>query len=550
MSSIVEEILSRADIVEIISSYYPLKKAGKNYRTHCPFHPERNPSFTVSPEKQIFHCFGCGVGGNVINFIMLEEKVEWKEAVRILAEKLGISLKEWKGENTLYSLMEKASIVFRKFLLKPEGKSAFEYLEKRGVSLEISERFKLGYAPPVNWLKELEDFSSQDLIKGGLALEREKEIYPYFRNRVIFPIFSLTGKIIAFGGRTLEEIEPKYLNSPDTPIFQKGRILYGLNFAKQEMMKKKEAILVEGYMDFLSLFQEGYENICACLGTSLTENQALLISRYAEKVNLLFDPDEAGEKATLRAIEMFWKAGVVPRVVVLPQGYDPDSFVKERGKEGMDRMISQSEDGLEFYLSKLQKIEERNLTRILEKCFQAWEEMKEIWRRDEFLEKSAHLLSLSLQTVKDMWVSYRKKRKFYLPNVQQLPPSSEIHLLSLLLNFPEERQNIISKLPMELISDSTIKGIIEKLGEVEEEINIPNFFEKLSEEEKRVLSGVLMKEIPHKDPLKEANDCIEKLKQREIGRLKMEISHLEKEGKWEKVVETLKRLDELKRRRV
>ena len=257
MPSRLEDILSRADIVEIISSYYPLQKAGKNYRTHCPYHPEKKPSFTVSPDKQIFHCFGCGVGGNVINFIMLEERVEWWEAVKILAEKLGIPWEEKKDKNvsSLYEITEKASLLFQKYLLGPQGKHAYEYLEKRGVNLGIQEELKLGYAPPTNWLTYWDKEKFPLLVKAGLALEREGEIFPYFRNRIIFPIFNLSGRIVAFGGRTLEDAEPKYLNSPETPIFEKGRTLYGLHLTRREIQEKGEVILVEGYMDFLTLYQ-------------------------------------------------------------------------------------------------------------------------------------------------------------------------------------------------------------------------------------------------------------------------------------------------------
>ncbi len=550
--SIVEEILSRADIVDIISSYYPLKKVGKNYRTHCPFHHEKKASFTVSPEKQIFHCFGCGVGGNVINFIMLQEKVDRREAIRILAEKLGIKMgKENVVTNSLYKLLEKVSQIFHDFLFSPIGKKAYNYLEERGVKRESIEKFYLGYAPQgKNWLEELRKKEKiENLIKSGLLLEKDGEIFPYFRDRVIFPIFNLSGKVIGFGGRIIGEGEPKYLNSPETPLFEKGKILYGLNISRQEILSEKTGILVEGYMDLLSLYQGGIRNVFASLGTSFTSYQTSLIKRYADKVIILYDPDEAGKDAALRALESLWNEGIKGKVAILPSGKDPDLYLRRNGKEKLLELLGNAKEGLEFYLFRLKEKEGGNVKKIIERCFLLWQGLKDIWIREELIQRSSKILDIDVDLLKDAWKSFKRRKWSHLTEPSLSLPTPEEHLLSLFLNFPYLIKKFLPHLPVEEIENPLVSHIFSVLKEKSEKFSLPFFLENLEEEEEKLVSTLLLREIPHSDPEKECQDCLEKIKEnsfrRKIKEVNEEIERKEGKGEREGAFESLKKLQNL-----
>ncbi|NOZ64799.1 MAG: DNA primase [Caldiserica bacterium] len=556
MPSVIDEILARADIVEVISSYYPLKKAGKNYRTNCPFHLEKKPSFTVSPEKQIFHCFGCGAGGNVINFIMLQEKVERREAIKILAERLGIKIgREDARILSLYKLLGEACQIFHNFLLSPIGKRAHDYLKERGITPETLKKFSLGYVPSGKaWFNELRKKAGSDanLIKTGLALEREGRIFPYFWDRVMFPIFNLSGKVVGFGGRMLREGEPKYLNSPETSVFEKGKILYGLNISRGEIAKKKTAILVEGYMDLLALYQAGIENVCASLGTSFTPHQASLLRRFAERVVILYDPDEAGQDASLRALESLWNEGIKVEVVILPSGDDPDSFLKHSGKEKLLQLLESAQDGFEFYFHRLKEKEQGNTRKIMERCFYFWQDLKDVWMRDTLIQRGAELLNIDVSVLKDAWKSFRKKKWSTVTESLTLPAKpEEQYLLSLCLNFPSVRDRIFTALSLEEIEDPTISRIFALLKEKKDDpFSLSTFLENLEDKERKYISALLLRGIPHSDPEKECDDCLRKIKEqrtrKKIRELQEKIRRVEKGSEEEKNL--LKTLQELMRR--
>jgi len=292
---IINKISEQTDIVEVISEYLPLKKAGKNYKALCPFHEERTPSFIVSPEKQLFHCFGCGVGGNVFTFLMKWEKISFPEAVRMLGEKLGIpiSVEEEKGEvskEEFYQINESVANFFQGELRK--NKVAQDYLKRRGFSEKTLDTWKVGYAPAsrvfLSFCKK-KGISLERLRDLGLLSLGKEDWYAYFRERIVFPIFTPQGRICGFGGRVLDSSSPKYLNSPQSPVFDKGRVLYGLNFSKEAIGKEKAVVLVEGYTDAITLYQGGIRNVVASLGTSLTVSQARLIKRYADEVFIAYD---------------------------------------------------------------------------------------------------------------------------------------------------------------------------------------------------------------------------------------------------------------------
>ncbi len=364
---ILEEIQSKSDIAEVIGSYIPLKRAGRNFKANCPFHKEKTPSFMVSPSKQIFHCFGCGAGGNIFHFVMKFEGIEFPDAVRALAEKAGVELPRFTRSEfeqsayavQIYKINEFAASYYHDTLLKTEaGKRAAEYLEKRGVSEETITQAKLGFAADawdgfINFAKS-KGFETALLERSGLVITREEGgHYDRFRNKIIFPIFDIKSRVVAFGARVLDDSLPKYINSPETEVYVKSRHLYGLNFSLQAVKEKDFCVIVEGYLDFLIPYQNGIKNIAASLGTSLTESQARLIKRYTRNAVILYDGDSAGEAASLRGLDLFVQEGVNVKVAVLPKGYDPDSFVRSGGTAAFNSLIDSAADLFEYKLGIL-----------------------------------------------------------------------------------------------------------------------------------------------------------------------------------------------------
>ncbi len=360
---LLDQIRDANDIVDLISEYVPLKKRGKNWVGLCPFHAEKDPSFTVTPDKQIFYCFGCGEGGNVISFLMKHEKLSFPEAAKLLAKRANIPLpkdsfdtKRAKQLDKLYYANQAADEYFHKNLYREKpGKKARQYLKKRGFDSEILKVFSLGFAP-----SEWEGLTSYARTKGiepevlnqaGLVVPRTEAsgFYDRFRNRITFPIFNLSGKIVGFGGRVLDDEDvPKYLNSPETPIYHKGKILYGLNLSKDEIRQSGSAILVEGYVDLISLYQAGVKNATASSGTAFTQDQARLLSRYAEKVYLFFDADSAGQSAVFRSVDLLFSEGIEVFVVGLTEGEDPDSFVRKFGAKAVREKIQEARPFIDF----------------------------------------------------------------------------------------------------------------------------------------------------------------------------------------------------------
>jgi len=363
----IDEIKDRLDIVEVVSEYLQLQKTGANYRAICPFHPEKKPSFFVSPSKQIFKCFGCGVSGNVFNFIMQIEGVDFKEALQILARKAGVELKrepikEKTQKQKLYDICELATKFFEKQLQETQkGKKAKEYLKDRGIDEDLIKEWRIGYAP--NTWRGLSDFlvgkgfKRDDVVEAGLAIaQEEKTPYDRFRGRIIFPIFNLQDMPVGFGGRIFEKEKEekevaKYINTPNTPIYDKSRILYGLNKAKVEIRKEDSVILVEGYTDVILSHKAGIKNIVSSSGTSLTPYQLKILSRYTKNLVLGFDMDVAGESATKRGIDLAQIFGFDIKIVSLPEGKDPADIVKEDIKKWQE-IIKSPISIIDFYFEK------------------------------------------------------------------------------------------------------------------------------------------------------------------------------------------------------
>ncbi|MDY6832336.1 MAG: DNA primase [Thermodesulfobacteriota bacterium] len=365
---IIANIKNSADIVDIVSEVVRLKKAGKNYLGLCPFHSEKTPSFTVSPDKQMFHCFGCGEGGSVFTFLMKHQGLGFPEAVALLAKRCGIALprqekgspeaKDVSERQRLLSVMQRAAAFYHSCLREgPGGERAVRYMAERGLSDDMVRDFHLGYAPG-GW-DALTRFLSKHKIPMPLAeqaglvvLNREGSgYYDRFRNRIIFPITDLTGRVIALGGRVMDDTLPKYLNSPETPLYSKSHSLYGLSHTKQMCRQAGTVYITEGYMDFLSLYRHGIRNVVATLGTALTAEHLRMLKGFVTKAVLVFDSDAAGIKAAQRSIEIFnGEKGIQPFILVLPTGHDPDSYVRENGAQAFETLAGKAGGAMSFLL--------------------------------------------------------------------------------------------------------------------------------------------------------------------------------------------------------
>lgn len=364
---IIQKIKEENDIVDIVSEVVTLKKTGKNYLGRCPFHNEKTPSFTVSSEKQIYKCFGCGEAGNVISFVMKTRNMAFPEAVKLLGEKVGIVVDDADSPGKSSAANEKFKRMYdiniqaaRYFYTNLKRfKAPYEYLKGRGITDETIKKFGIGFSLD-NWqgirsyLKQ-RGFSEEEILELGLTTKNEKgNIYDRFRNRIIFPVFNVSGRVIGFGGRVLDDSKPKYLNSPETPIFHKGTNLYGLNLAIKNN-PARTVIMVEGYMDVISLSQQGVTNVVATLGTALTEGQCKLLKRYIDTVIVSFDSDVAGQNATIRGLEILQKSGFDLKILQIPSGKDPDEFIRSYGREKFLNLVDGALPIIDFKLRMAEK---------------------------------------------------------------------------------------------------------------------------------------------------------------------------------------------------
>lgn len=410
---IIDQIRQAADIVDIASQYTTLRRRGRKHVGLCPFHSEKDPSFTVDSEKQLFHCFGCGVGGDVFTLVMEKENLTFPEALDHLAERYHIPLPQktklspelQKLEEKVYKVNETALAFFRRNLFqKGEGEAALAYLKKRNLDDDTIEALKVGYAPN-SWNALLGYFQGRGaepalLEKAGLVLPGQKkpEYYDRFRSRVIFPIFGLTGKVVAFGGRTITDADPKYLNSPDTPVYSKGKVLYGLNWTKEAVREAGELILVEGYTDFASLYQAGIRNVVASLGTALTTHQVALAKRFAPRIIINYDGDSAGKNAAFRAVPLCFEKAVQTQVVVLPQNFDPDGFIRKYGRQPYLDLVKNSVSGLKFLVDMTLRTGRMNVpeekSKIIKSIISELEKIPDSIVRSEYLRQTGDYLGV------------------------------------------------------------------------------------------------------------------------------------------------------------
>ncbi|MDO5713558.1 MAG: DNA primase [Tissierellia bacterium] len=446
--NILEELKERMDIVDLISQYIDLKKSGRNYLGLCPFHNEKTPSFSVSPEKDFFHCFGCGEGGDGITFIMKKENLDFLEAVKFLCDKYGISLKERtraeeeriRRMNRIYEINRLSARFYMDFLSK--NKYALGYLENRNISLDIIYKFGLGFAPNQGnalskYLLE-QQYSEEELLLANVSNRSEKsgELFDRFRNRIIFPILSIHRKVLGFGGRVLsKDVTPKYLNTRDTPVFHKGSHLYGLHVLAKESTKEK-IVLVEGYMDVIGLNQHGINYGVASLGTALTPQQGDLIKRHGKNIYICFDGDEAGLRATNRAIDILVQKDISPKIMVLPNGQDPDDFINENGVLAFESKMTQALSHIDFRISKVKNNFLINTpegkTGFLQEVAHILSGIPNLIERDIYIHNICEEYGISLNAMKqevDGIATVRKKQKFKkLKSIPKLRPISKLEL--------------------------------------------------------------------------------------------------------------------------
>ncbi len=415
---LIEEIRQRNDIVDVISGYVKLQKKGSSYFGLCPFHNEKSPSFSVSRQKQMYYCFGCGAGGNVITFIMEYENYTFAEAVRLLAERAGVDIPEMEYSKeakqkadlkaTLLEINKLAAKYFYAQLKTEHAKHAHTYLTRRGLSEETITGFGLGYSNKYSddlykYLKT-KGYSDELLVKAGLISASEKGVYDKFWNRVMFPIMDANNRVIGFGGRVMGEGEPKYLNSPETEIFDKSRNLYGLNRARTS--RKSYFLICEGYMDVIALHQAGFTNAVASLGTAFTPGHAALIKRYVNEVYLTFDSDSAGTKAALRALPILKEAGITAKIIRMDPYKDPDEFIKNLGAEAFEERINKARNGFLFSLEVLERDYDMNSpegkTNFFNEAARRLTEFEEEIERNNYIEAVAEKYHISIESLQKL----------------------------------------------------------------------------------------------------------------------------------------------------
>ena len=502
----VERVREAIDIVELIGSTLDLRKAGKNYKALCPFHQEKTPSFYVFPETQSFYCFGCGASGDAITFVMRTEQLGFREALERLAERAGITLQssrlhddqEDEQRQRLFELNRLAAAWFAHVLWSTAfGEPARAYLERRGVDRATAERFGLGFAPdaPAALLRYLTQrgASSDELVQAGLVVRRDDgSLVDRFRNRVIFPIRDRQGRILGFGGRSLGDVQPKYLNSPQTPLFDKSSVLYALDLAEEAIRAQRTAIVVEGYLDAITAHQFGYLNTVASLGTALTERQGKLLRRLADRILLALDADAAGRQATLRGLELLRTAladterpvadprqlvrfertlGVELAVVVLPEGFDPDDLIRQdrpRWEAALARPVPLVDYYFDALLGSQPPAHPREAAALLERVAPLLLELGDPVQVDLYTRAVAHRLHLPEETVRRLLASYRRRpvKSSSSTNGQQpgqRPLTTEQQLIALLLRYPDAAAIFLEELDQESLLDVRHREIVQAL---------------------------------------------------------------------------------------
>lgn len=593
-NSFIELVRDQTDIIDLISEYVLLTPKGRYYSGLCPFHQEKTPSFTVTPDKKIFYCFGCGTGGDVFSFLMKKEGISFPEALNKLAIRANIQLSGHKGfaekkqltelKTKIYDLNRTAAGFFYVCLTRTkDGKNALDYLFKRGIKNEIIRHFGLGYAP--NSWSTLYDylinkgFEEQLIEKAGLIISKKNKngYYDRFRNRIMYPIFDLKGRVCGFGGRALGEEQPKYFNSPETPVFSKSKILYGLNLAREEIKKKGSIILMEGYMDVLTAHQAGCNTAVASLGTALTSQQCRLLLSLAPEIIFIYDSDQAGVRAALKGIETLREFNLTLKVCSLPHGTDPDDYIREYGG---DQFLALVDQAIPFYDFQIQTILQNNnlnlqgeKIRAIKSVLPVLLSIKDINLRDEYIKKVVDLFDIPEENLR---LQLKQSARTFPPggrgnfsqnsHTNKKQPSQQVldapykmlsaplkaqrGLLKLIINKKGSADYIRSELELEHFVSNEYRGIFNKfflLKEQSGEVEIDKLFDLLTEEEKQICAGLLtvddesleMEEKLVQDYIK----CLQTNREQfKIDQLQKEIEICEREGRQEELLQLLEQL--------
>lgn len=575
--SFIQELKFYSDIEQVISSYVRLSRRGKILVGLCPFHNEKTPSFTVYPDGQHFYCFGCGAGGDVITFIRRIENLEYLEAVRLLAERAGMTLPEDTQDDTarlkmrILELNRSAARFYFHMLSSPAGARGLDYFRRRELSGATIKRFGLGYAPAgwdslSSYLRS-QGFSDQEMIEARVAAPRKNGngCFDLFRDRVMFPIIDLRGNVIGFGGRLIEGDGPKYLNSPDTPVFKKSRNLFALNRAKSS--KLPGLILAEGYMDVIALHQAGFDNAVATLGTSLTAEQTQLISKYCTEVTIAYDSDGAGQNATRRAINLFGDVGVKVRVIRMEGAKDPDEYIKKFGATRFKMLLENCANAIEFEISKLRSQHDvataDGKVNYLKDFSKLMAGVQNPIERDVYIKKEAQELSVSAEAVLQMVGTHIKRRrsgenrkqqrdlKMYVgaSSMRQDPQReknlryalAEERLIAVLLKNPDYYEYITARISPEQFVTDYNRGIFEKLCQrLQNHQSIePTFLSSVLEvDEMAFVSALLAGEIQEKHPLSEADDYIKVILEKQSDKSVGEVAAMD-EKEWATYVKNI-----------
>ncbi len=551
--SALEEIKDRIDIVDMISDYVHLKKTGQNWKGLCPFHSEKTPSFTVSPAKQIFHCFGCGSGGDIFTFLVRYENLTFPEALRMLAGRAGVTLEESRksvvkaGEKeTLFNMHRDALEFFQHNLAK--SNRAMEYLKSRGIDIDARKVFSLGYAPK-SWNNLLtylgrKGYKQETVNKAGLAVKGERGYYDTFRDRVIFPIYDLKGDVTAFGGRSIDASEPKYLNSPETLIFNKRRVLYGLDRAKSFIKETGTALFMEGYLDVITAHMHGFSNAVAPLGTAFTQEHGKLIKRFTGNVVLVFDSDTAGIKAAGNAADILFESGLDVKVLSLPAKEDPDGFLRKNGREAFSRLLEHPLSIIEFYM--MQGGDKRLTAR---EAIETISRVPDRVLQGQYVKMLSEKLGINeLFVMEELRKKIRQAGSGYktAAGTQARPkpksrPLDEVYIIRMLLQLPGKAAEVSGILSDDDFRDETARGIFKKIREGAPDLN--DLISRCEGEERDLLTRISLGE-DFEEPEKVLSDCIKRLKDNKRRMLSQEIQNKIKEAELKKDFDLLRKLQQ------
>jgi DNA primase len=532
--SFIDDLRLQANILQVVQEYVQLRKVGTSYKGLCPFHSEKTPSFVVHPDKGFFHCFGCRAGGDVFKFLELHEKLGFQEAVRFLAQRVGMPLPETSNDGddqqrqsaavreSMLKMHEIATAYFRKYLASPAGGRARQQLAERGLQAQTIEQLGLGFAPVArDGLKSVlleQGFSRAQLVQSGLVTERDSgELVDRFRNRLMMPICRDSGSVVAFGGRAMDaEQVPKYLNSPETPIYSKSRTVYGLHLTKSLIRTQGFVVLVEGYFDFAQVFQAQAAPVVATCGTALTPQQAQLLRRFTEKVVLSYDPDTAGQTAAARSSELLVREGFGVNVVELDRGMDPDAFVRRHGGESYRQRLRQSRPYLEYLMDQESRgqdfrdgeVQRAFLAKML--AIAAW--LPGAAARDQFADKVAHKANITAEVVRHEFRRLAAKRQTGL-GTAELPGLVELKkvekaLIWWIVQRPADVLDLLPDLSLDDLRPSVARralDVVRDLNGVPPEQVPAALIQRLSEEDSQVVSGIAAESAP---PAKSLTECL------------------------------------------